>query len=165
MNDCNNHGDCHQGVCECNDGYGGDDCSIWDHSIESGETKSGHLATFTWRYYHVEVPSGSHGLDVEVQQTSSFGDIDVFVKKGSYPDNMDFTYSDTSTNSDLGIQVNNPASGTWYIGLYGYWAADYDVTVTVQSRCPFSFTLLSICLGSVAHPRSFFRRRLLCGLR
>jgi len=147
VNDCNNHGDCRQGVCECNEGYGGDDCSIWDHAIESGEMKSGHLATFSWHYYHIAVPSGSHGLDIDVQQTSSFGDIDVFVKKGSYPDNMDFTYSDTSTNSDLGIQVNNPAAGTWYIGLYGYWASDYEITVNVQSGCAVDCGEFGQCVG------------------
>merc|ERR1712063_244539 len=69
-NNCSAHGTCSNDVCVCTTGWGGDDCSIWDHEIQSGGTDSGHLATFEWRYYHVSLPNGANGITVSVTQTS-----------------------------------------------------------------------------------------------
>ena len=73
-------------------------------------------------------------MSISAHQTSSFGDIDLFVSNRAYPDTQNFLYQDTSTNTHLSIQIEDVEAGTWYIGLYGYWTADYDITVLLQSR-------------------------------
>jgi len=135
VNNCNSHGSCTGGQCVCNTGWGGDDCSVWDKEIASDDPQSGHLATFQWKYYHVSLPNGANGIHVSVTQTSSFGDIDLFVAKDRYPDISNFDFSDTSTGTRLTIDVAPANRGTWYIGLYGYWSADYSITVEVQMAC------------------------------
>ena len=82
----------------------------------------------------MDLPNGANGLAISVTQTSSFGDIDLFVGKDSYPDVSNYEYQDTSSATHLSINVAPADSGIWYIGLYGYWSADYEITVDVQCR-------------------------------
>lgn len=133
-NNCNSHGNCVSNACVCNNGWGGDDCSVWDKVIQSGVSQSGHVGTFEWHYYHIDLQNNVNGLHVSVTQTSTFGDIDVFIGKDYYPSISHWEYKDTSTGTALSIQIEPAQAGTWYIGLYGYWSADYDIIIDVQSK-------------------------------
>lgn len=132
---CSGHGDCHHDECRCNDGWGGDDCSVADTALESGETYTDSLNTFTWHYYHVQVPFGTNALNITVQQTSQYGDVDVYVQRGHFPTQRDNIAADETTSNYISIEVPNPSPSTYYIGLYGYWHVDYTLRVDVINGC------------------------------
>ena|SRR3990167_823599 len=137
VNDCNLHGSCVGGTCQCQTGYGGADCSIWDHVIYSGIEQTGHLNTFQWKYYHFTTTDDISTFTVYVNQTSSIGDIDLYVGENFYPDTIHSNFSDTSTNDRLSFSSSVNSISTWYFGLYGYWTADYSIVL--YSSCNFYF--------------------------
>jgi len=135
LNSCSGHGTCHHSTCTCQTGWAGEDCSIADDLLVSGQKVQGSLRTFQWHYYHIPVSSASKGLLVELEQTSRFGDIDLYVQKDDYPTTKFYYDKDITTSKSVSLEIPDVPSGTWYVGLYGYWEADYDLTVTVQSSC------------------------------
>ena len=115
------------GSCVCQTGWGGSDCSIWDHAIYSGIEQTGHLNTFQWKYFHFTTTDELSTFSVYVNQTSSVGDIDLYVGNNYYPDTTHFDYSDTTTNTRLSFTTQIDSPSTWYFGLYGYWSADFSI--------------------------------------
>jgi hypothetical protein len=134
VNNCNGHGTCASNICICDTGYGGSDCSIWDHSISSDSLVQGHINTFQWQYYHISLPYGARSLNIQVNQTSTFGDIDLYVGLDSYPDTSNYFYKDQTTSRNMEASIPNAAVGTWFIGLYGYWSCDYNIEVIVECK-------------------------------
>ena len=60
LNNCNRRGRCVAGICQCNVGWVGDDCSIFDQAIESGMVVADQaVGTRQWKFYHLFVPSTS----------------------------------------------------------------------------------------------------------
>jgi len=102
----------------------------------------GSLNSFTWHYYHVQVPYGTSALNITAHQTSRYGDVDVYVQRDRFPTERDYAARDVGTDPDIYLQLPNPAPGRWYIGMYGYWHVDYtlqvDIIGTRQTRLMFT---------------------------
>ena len=143
VNDCSGHGSCNAGTCICNNGYGGDDCSVLDTSLTSGVIVTGNLKTYQWHYYHISVPDSGDTLIISVNQTSRLGDVDVYVKLGSYPTGDNYDLSDTSDSNSISLSVNPAQSGTYYVGLYGFWDVSYNISATINGSFFFNLLILN----------------------
>ena len=86
-------------------------------------------------YYRISVPAGQTKLTITTSGGS--GNCDIYVKFNGTPSTSTYDYKSSLSNNNETITINNPASGTWYIMLYGYAAysglsllAHYESAVT-----------------------------------
>ena len=70
------------------------------------------------RYYQVVVPIKAESLTVST--IGGKGDCDVYLTRGSLPDNNNYQYVSNGKGTAEKISVKNPAPGTWYVMVYGY---------------------------------------------
>jgi len=78
-NNCSNHGSCNpQGICNCQPGYSGTDCSIPTTTMISGRTYPGTVSIFEWSFYEIIVQYRGGGLNIYLNQTSQQGDCDIY---------------------------------------------------------------------------------------
>jgi hypothetical protein len=84
------------------------------------------------RYYKITVPAGATLLTVTTSGGS--GDLDIGVRLGQRPTFEEADcYSTGDTNAESCV-IEDPAAGTWYIGLYGFEEyAGATLTATVSS--------------------------------
>eukprot|EP00211_Chloroparvula_japonica_P002668 CAMPEP_0119120490 /NCGR_PEP_ID=MMETSP1310-20130426/1498_1 /TAXON_ID=464262 /ORGANISM="Genus nov. species nov., Strain RCC2339" /LENGTH=512 /DNA_ID=CAMNT_0007109969 /DNA_START=379 /DNA_END=1915 /DNA_ORIENTATION=- len=68
-------------------------------------------------------------------QTSSAGDVDVYVNVGALASRNDWIERDITDSRNVVLSVEN-VIGEYFIGLYGYIAADVVLEVNVLSTCP-----------------------------
>jgi len=140
-----------------------------DTPLNSGEVVRGSLNSFTWHYYHVQVPYGTSALNITAHQTSRYGDVDVYVQRDRFPTERDYAARDVGTDPDIYLQLPNPAPGRWYIGMYGYWHVDYtlqvDIIGTRQTRLMFTHarkrtrsSITHLVLASISRLPSRLRR-------
>lgn len=128
-NDCSGHGQCSsKNVCNCFTGYAGDDCSVADSAADFGTVYNGHLSRQQWQYYHIDVPTGLSAISVQANQSAD-GDCDLYLRAGSYPSKAEFDYRDNTLTYEMALSVQNPSSGLWYAGVYGFQPCDYTFAV------------------------------------
>ncbi len=70
------------------------------------------------QYFKIDVPAGQDTL--EISTSGGTGDVDLYVKRGSLPTTTSYDYRPYKVGNNETVDVNNPASGTWYIMLRGY---------------------------------------------
>jgi hypothetical protein len=70
------------------------------------------------QYFRIDVPAGQDTL--EISTSGGTGDVDLYVKRGSLPTTTSYDYRPYKVGNNETVDVNNPASGTWYIMLRGY---------------------------------------------
>lgn len=73
-----------------------------------------------WLNYSFQVPSGASSLNVTMSGGS--GDGDLYVRRGSLPTQSTYDCRPYEWGNDESCSFTNPASGTWYISIYGYQA-------------------------------------------
>jgi hypothetical protein len=74
----------------------------------------------SWQYFKITVPAGKTSLAITT--SGGTGDEDVYVKFGSQPTSTTYDYRSIVSGNSESVTVANPASGDWYIGLFGYAA-------------------------------------------
>src|SRR5262245_23695728 len=78
-------------------------------------------ATGTWTYYTIDVPAGQSELFVSTSGGS--GDADFYVRYGAQPDTATFDARGWDyPDANEAAVIQNPASGTWYIGVLAFTA-------------------------------------------
>lgn len=99
-------------------------------TLQSGGSHSNSVAFDAWVDYEITVSSGATRLVVDLTNLSA--DADLYVRQGSQPqlDTYDCRSWDAGT-ADEQCSFDAPGAGTWYIGVYGFAAADYTVKATV----------------------------------
>jgi uncharacterized membrane protein len=70
------------------------------------------------QYFRIDVPAGQDSL--QISTSGGTGDVDLYVKRGSLPTTTSYDYRPYKVGNNETVDVNNPASGTWYIMLRGY---------------------------------------------
>lgn len=56
---------------------------------------------------------------------------------GEIPTRTKYTYKDISSSTSFTVNVPDPGTGIWYIGIYGYLATDFSIFATTSStKCP-----------------------------
>lgn len=120
--------------------YEGSQASLWARNyvldnqpvvptLSSGVAITGLSgAPGTLQYLKFPVPPGATHFSVTM---SGAGDADMLIKQGSPPTLASFDYSPAIDGSNEGGTINNPPSGMFYIGLYGY-SSYSDVSVRVD---------------------------------
>ena len=79
-----------------------------------------NAAKRTWLNYSLDVPAGTTQLVVNMSGGS--GDADLYVRFGSQPTTRKYDCRPYLTGNNESCVINNPAAGTWYMGIYGYEA-------------------------------------------
>jgi hypothetical protein len=70
------------------------------------------------QYFKIDVPAGQDSL--QISTSGGTGDVDLYVKRGSLPTTTSYDYRPYKVGNNETVEVDNPASGTWYIMLRGY---------------------------------------------
>jgi hypothetical protein len=121
-------------VCQCSGGWAGDDCSIYDQLIESGVVVANQsVGTRQWKFYHLIVSPPATVITNYIQ-TSTGGDLDLYVRIDARPSRDAFTARDITSKRNITITTPD-VSGVFYVGLYGYIAGTGSLTVTVRTNC------------------------------
>jgi len=134
-NDCSGHGACSNGLCSCDIGYTGTDCSLEERVLTSGVSVSSNVATFQWKYYYIPLVYRGN-LKVELNQTSSTGDCDIYVQLNDIPTRNNYYKRDITIRTEVSFQMEALQPGTWYFGIYGFLACSYTFRVTTEGTCP-----------------------------
>lgn len=98
-------------------------------------------------FYHIDVPANTAKLkiEVEIQDTISFPEVDLMARMGGYPQ-FDFndydkswgisqdTYLANKAGNDV-LEINRPQAGTWYIAVLSPRAQKYpDVQYSLKAK-------------------------------
>jgi hypothetical protein len=69
-------------------------------------------------YFRVYVPSGADTLTLRT--AGGQGDVDMYLRKASWPTRASYQYRSVGKATDERIQVNSPTSGWWHVMLHAY---------------------------------------------
>jgi vibriolysin len=109
--------------------------------LQVGAPVNGLVAQSGWNYYHFSLNS-IDPVVLSVVETGS-GDCDLYVKEGAVPTRFDFDYFDIDTIDEFNLTIDEPGSATWYIGIYGWQATTY--TLTLLYKGSFAVLIGTLC--------------------
>lgn len=140
-------------VQKCWDAVGAPGGAVAVTTLSNGQIVSSLSgATGSWAYYKIAVPASQTQLVIKIYNGT--GDCDLYVKRGAIPTSSSYDYRPYLSGNNETVTVSNPASGDWFIGLYGYSAfSGMSLQATYSGSTP-SFALgvsptsLSVAKGS-----------------
>lgn len=107
-------------------------CTSGDTALTSGVTLTGQsVAKSAWKYYYIDVPSGATSLTFAT--TSATADADIYTQFNAKPTSSSYICRPYGSTGNETCTATNPSAGRWWLGVYGYAAASYSVTATVQT--------------------------------
>ena len=136
-NGCSGHGNCAPSgtSCQCNSGFTGQFCETMTAGLQVGVPVNGLVSQSGWNYYSFTLNTVDPVV-LSVVETGS-GDVDLYVKEGGVPTRFDFDYFDIDTVDAFNLTIDEPGSATWYIGLYGWQATTYTLTLLYKGTAAF----------------------------
>eukprot|EP01091_Cochliopodium_minus_P011944 TRINITY_DN3514_c0_g1_i1.p1 TRINITY_DN3514_c0_g1~~TRINITY_DN3514_c0_g1_i1.p1 ORF type:complete len:569 (-),score=102.28 TRINITY_DN3514_c0_g1_i1:39-1745(-) len=155
-NSCSGHGSCDTTthICTCNSGYAGTDCSSPVTQINSGDALQGSIQASQWSYYYFDIPYAD-GL-ISISMTSS-NDADIYVKKGELPTVFFWDYANATDATLSTIVIHNSVVARYYIGVFGYVASTFTVTLnSVEQSCQSKCSLHGNCVSNVCQCQQNF---------
>ena len=84
----------------------------------------------SWARYTSTLPAGYSTLTVTL--SGGTGDADLYIRNGSQSTLSAYDCRSWNNGNSETCTINNPASGTWYLDIYGYSAAS-GVTITFEA--------------------------------
>lgn len=85
----------------------------------------------SWKYYTVDVPAGASSILATINGGS--GDADLYVRYGAAPTTRNYDCRPWLSGNSENCEFDNPVSGTWHIGIYGYSAySGLSIDVVVE---------------------------------
>ena len=107
-------------------------CGSGDTQLTSGVAVTGQsVAAGAWKYYFISVPAGATGLTFAT--TNASGDVDIYTQYNAKPTSSSYVCRPYTASGNETCSATNPASGTWWVGVYGYAAGSYTITGTVTT--------------------------------
>ena len=149
-NECSgdSHGTCRagnqqQGTCQCQIGFSGPSCAQMTRDLvvaPQAETITGYVAQNEWNFYSV-TPASASPLTINVKHSSG-QDCDIYVQRDRNPSRFDFLYRDITYSINTNLVIQNPLDSAWKIGVLGFSACTYEITVTASATttCPTACT-------------------------
>jgi len=140
LNDCSGHGVCNENsTCVCNPGFGGQDCSNEFEDLSDGRALQGSTARWTWKYYYYRAEYSSTLQQVPeffviVNETSTTGDSDLYVRYGALPTLWDYDARDATLRKDYAVKMGSPTEGVYYFGIYGYDDVSWSIRVQTSEE-------------------------------
>ncbi|QJR81508.1 S8 family serine peptidase [Alteromonas pelagimontana] len=101
-------------------GSGGENPTDPDVEPVSGQVTDLSGARSSWKRYTWDIPAGVSSMTI--QTSGGTGDVDLYVKLGSQPETNSYDCRPYLEGNGEVCTFNNPASGTWHIGLRAYSA-------------------------------------------
>jgi len=106
-----------------------------DTQLTSGVAVTGQsVALGGWKYYYITVPAGSTSLTFATSSAS--GDVDIYTQINVRPTYSSFICRPYTGSGNETCTANNPAAGTWWVGVNGYSAGSYTITATILPTPP-----------------------------
>ena len=131
------HGECQNNHCVCLEDYwAGEDCSIYDRSLKSGETVMDSALYGAWNYYHLHVDEGFDlvwELNVTLPEEGG-GLVSMYVQKDDYPSLSSYLLEG---DQSCKLYFSKVEAGTYYAGVYasnGQFPIHYALTATENQR-------------------------------
>jgi hypothetical protein len=104
-------------------------CGTTDLQLTTGVPITGQSVVLSaWKYYYIVVPAGATNLTLAT--TSATGDVDIYTQSGAKPTSSSYICRPYSSSGNESCSATNPAAATWWLGVYGYAAANFTVTGT-----------------------------------
>ncbi|WP_199611158.1 M14 family zinc carboxypeptidase [Flocculibacter collagenilyticus] len=85
---------------------------------DSGSNLNISVSQGYWFRHTIEVPAGTSTLTVTT--TGGSGDADLYLRSGSAPSTINYDCRSWNSSNQESCVINNPAAGTWHVGVYGY---------------------------------------------
>jgi hypothetical protein len=70
-------------------------------------------------------------LNVTVAQTNTWGDVDTYIARGTFPTFSSYIVKDNSVSKNVTLSVSPAPPGTYYIGTYSYFHVEYELEAVV----------------------------------
>ncbi|WP_144392393.1 M4 family metallopeptidase [Pleionea sediminis] len=107
-----------------------------DEGENNNEPMSGSESNITisrgdWKRYSVDLPTGYSTMIVRL--SGGRGDADLYLKRNGQPTTRSFDCRSYNYGNDEECIIDNPSSGTWSIGIYGYEYSS-GITITFEAR-------------------------------
>jgi hypothetical protein len=107
-------------------------CGSGDTQLTSGVAVTGQsVAQGAWKYYYIAVPAGATNLTFAT--TAATGDVDIYTQVNAKPTSSSYICRPYTGSGNETCSATNPASGTWWVGVYGYAAGSFTITGTVTT--------------------------------
>lgn len=106
-------------------------------TLNSGVATNGSVAFDALVWYRIDTTAGMSSLNVTLTGLSA--DADLFLFRNGVTDTPDCDSVNANRDNET-CTVNSPGAATWYIGVFGYEAANYTVTASVNSGVPVGST-------------------------
>lgn len=123
------------------------DCSVGAQRLTLNQQVTGQVLDDAWKDYSIDISSGN-SMTVSMDQTSSSGDCDLFLRFGSPATLFEWDYLNATLDSKTTLTVTYPTHGTWYIGVYGFSACSFTLQVRAGSFCPSQCSRHGTCSGN-----------------
>jgi len=124
---CSLHGSCIGSYCRCDSAYVGLTCEEGRNALTVQTPVHGYVDQNYWNFYkynaNSEIP-----FSVALTHTAA-ANCDIYVLDSAKPTRFIYLYRNVSLLADTSILINNPGFSTWWIGVYGATACDYDLHV------------------------------------
>ena len=137
-NNCSYHASnyhCKDNTCKCKSGYEGPECEEYTKEMIDGKRYPGYVGEGAWNYFHFTVES-ENPVTVLLDRTSDEGDLDLYVNADGKPALFNYSYCDVNTGTRMQVKIFEPLGHTWYIGVFGWHAANYSMKIMETSKCP-----------------------------
>lgn len=118
--ECGRFGSCSNGRCVCNPGYAGEHCHLSAPFLPNDQLIQYTINQGQWIYYSFRI-AATHQFVVVVKETSTVGQIQLYVAMGTYPSLDYYNAVDKSTNQPyhrISFRFGVAYNGTFMFGLY-----------------------------------------------